>query len=270
MLRLTPCVRQPPPSGLFTVVELVVLPTNTVPLVNLPEIVLDVTDAYVTASVTPVDVCPLFHLTDPLAVPGFEYAMSCPQFSLSASLASTVRTPLVIPAVPMQPESVPFAMRVWATLTVGDTGGDNVSVPASDVHVNTVAALPGDVVGDEADVADAAGAELLDEELLEHAGRNAAIAMTAAVVTNKCRRTRVTSEPPKMGRAPYIATGTSLRPSNSGSPLRSAVDLRSNCFGRAATHPRTLMRSPLPTEPIRGRRPERWCPSHCTCSSCPR
>ena len=226
MLRLTPCVRQPPPSGLFTVVELVVLPTNTVPLVNLPEIVLDVTDAYVTASFAPVDVLPLFHLTDPLAVPGFEYAMSCPQFNLSVSLASTVRTPLVIPGVPEQPESVPFAVRVWATLTVGDTGGDNVSVPTSDVHVNTVAAPPGDDVGDEADVVDPAGAELLDEELLEHAGRNTAIAITVAVVTKGCRRTRVTSEPAKMGRAPYIAAGTSLRPSTSGSPSRSGADLR--------------------------------------------
>ncbi len=207
MLRLTPCVRQPPPSGLFTVVELVVLPTNTVPLVNLPEIVLDVTDAYVTASFAPVDVCPLFHLTDPLAVPGFEYAMSCPQFSLSVSLASTVSNPLVIPGVPVQPESVPFAMRVWATLTVGDTGGDNVRVPASDVQVSTVAEPPGDVVADEADVVDPAGAELLDEELLEHAGKSAAIAITAAVVTTRCLRTRVASEPAKMGRAPYIAIG---------------------------------------------------------------
>jgi hypothetical protein len=190
-----PSVRQPPPFGLFTVVELVVLPTNTVPLVNLPEIELEVTVAYVTASFAPVDVCPLFHLTDPLAVPGFEYEMSCPQFSLSVSLASTVRTPLVIPGVPVQPESVPFAVRVWATLTVGDTGGDNVSVPVSDVHVNAVAAPSGNVVGDEADVVDAAGAELLDEELLEHAGRKAAIAITAAVVTTRRRRTRVTSEP---------------------------------------------------------------------------
>jgi hypothetical protein len=191
VLRLTPAVRQPPPSGLFTVVEVVVLPTNAVPLVNLPEIVLDVTDAYVRARLAPVDVLPLFHLTDTFAVPGFEYEMTCAQLSLSVAPASTVKPPLVIPGVPVQPESVPFAVRVWTTLTVGDTGGDNVSVPASAVHVNTVAAPAGDVVADEADVVDPAGAELFDEELLEHAGRNAVIAINVAVATTRSLRTHI-------------------------------------------------------------------------------
>jgi hypothetical protein len=209
VLRFTPCVMQPPPFGLFTVVEVEVLPTNAVPLVNLPEIVLVVTEEYVTASFAPVDVVPLFHLTDRLAVPGFVYARTCAQFSFAGSLSRKVSSPLVIPDVPVQSESVPFAVRVWATLTVADTGGDNVSVPANFVHVNTVDPPAGDVVADEADVVDPAGAvggaELLDEELLEHAGRNAAIAITVAAVTTRRLRTRVTSVSAKMGDAPYIA-----------------------------------------------------------------
>jgi hypothetical protein len=211
VLRLTPWVMQPPPFGLFTVVEVDVLPTNAVPLVNLPEIVLVVTEEYVTASFAPVDVFPLFHLTDALAVPGVVYARTCAQFSFAGSLSRKVRTPLVIPGVPVQPESVPFAARVWATLTVADTGGVSVSVPANFVHVNTVDPPAGAVVADEADVVDSAGAvvvvEFLDEELLEHAGKSAAIAITAAVVTTRCLRTRVASEPAKMGRVPYIAIG---------------------------------------------------------------
>ena len=71
VLKLTPWLTQPPPFGLFTVIDVDVLPTNTSPLVNLPEILVDVTDAYVSAS-SPVDVFPLFHVTDTLAVPGFE------------------------------------------------------------------------------------------------------------------------------------------------------------------------------------------------------
>jgi hypothetical protein len=207
VLRLAPPVRQPPPSGLFAVVEVVVLPTNAVPLVNLPEIVLDVTDAYVRASFVPVDVLPLFHLTDTFAVPGFEYETTCAQLSLSVAPAARVKLPLVIPGVPVQPEIVPFAVRVWATLTVGDTGGDNVSVPASAVHVNAVVAPAGDVVADDSDVVDAAGAELLGEELLEHAGRTAVIAINTATVTTRSLRTRVTPAPANMAGASYVAIG---------------------------------------------------------------
>jgi hypothetical protein len=70
----------------------------------------------------------------------------------------------------------------------------------------------GGVVVDGADVVDSAGAfvvaEPLDDELLEHAGRSAAIAMSIAVVTTRCLRTRTTSVPARIGRTPYIATGT--------------------------------------------------------------
>jgi hypothetical protein len=87
---------------------------------------------------------------------------------------------------------------VWATLTVGDTGGVNVSVPAKDVHVNAAVAVGDeDGVGDEADVVDAAGGELLGELLLEHAGRNAEIAINAAIERTRRLRTRVTSVPAK-------------------------------------------------------------------------
>jgi hypothetical protein len=177
-------VTQPPPFGVFTVDAVDVLPTNAVPLVNLPEIVLDVTEAYVTASFAPIDVFPLSHLTDTLAVPGSVYVRSSAQFNFVVSFSTKVRTPLAIPGVPVQPERVPFAVSVWATLTVSDTGGDNVSVPANFVHVNSVA--PGvDVAADEADVVDPAGAVVagLLEELLEHAGANAVIAINIAVVT---------------------------------------------------------------------------------------
>jgi hypothetical protein len=51
-----------------------------------------------------------------------------------------VATPLVIPAVPVQPEIVDFDDTLWVTLTVGLTGGVNVAVPAILVHVNTGAA----------------------------------------------------------------------------------------------------------------------------------
>jgi hypothetical protein len=199
VLRLTPWLTQPPPFGLFTVIDVDVLPTNTSPLVNLPEILVDVTDAYVSANCAPVDVFPLFHLTDTLAVPGFVYAMTCAQFSFSDSSARKVKSPPVIPGVPVQPERVPSAASVWATLTVGDTGGVSVSVPAKVVHVNTVAAVVDEVdVADGADVVDAAGAELLDEALLEHAGRNAEIAINVAVVKTRRLRTRVTSVPAKL------------------------------------------------------------------------
>ena len=204
MLRLTPPVRQPPPTGLFAVVEVVVLPTNAVPPVNLPEIVVAATVAYVRASPDPVDVLPLFHLTDTLAVPGFEYVMTCAQLSLSVAPPDTVKSPLVIPGVPVQPEIVPLAVRVWATLAVGDTGGVNVSVPASPVHVNAVAAPAGDVVTDEAEVVDAEGAELF-EELLEHAGRTTTITINAATETTRRVRTCVTPVPATMGGASYAA-----------------------------------------------------------------
>ncbi|MDP9335846.1 MAG: hypothetical protein M3Q30_21415 [Actinomycetota bacterium] len=197
VLRLTPWLTQPPPFGLFTVIDVDVLPTKTVPLVNLPEILVDVTDAYVSAS-APIDVFPLFHVTDTFAVPGFVYAITCAQFSFSDSSARKVKSPPVMSGVPVQPESVPFAVSVWATLTVGDTGGVNVSVPAKVVHVNTALAVADEaVVGDEADVVDPTGGELLDEALLEHAGRNA-IAINVAVVKTRRLRTRVTSVAAKL------------------------------------------------------------------------
>jgi hypothetical protein len=189
---------QPPPFGLFTVIDVDVLPTNTSPLVSLPEILVDVTDAYVSAS-APVDVFPLFHVIDTLAVPGFAYAITCAQFSFSDSSARKVKSPPVMPGVPVQPESVPLAVSVWATLTVGDTGGVSVNVPAKDVHVNAALAVGDeDGVGDEADVVDPAVGELLDEPLLEHAGRNAEIAINAAIVKTRRLRTRVTSVPAKL------------------------------------------------------------------------
>jgi hypothetical protein len=77
---------------------------------------------------------------------------------------------------------------------VGDTGGVNVSVPASAVHDNADAEPAGDVVPDDAEVVDAEGAELLGE-LLEHAGRTAVIAINAATVTTNRVRTCVTPVP---------------------------------------------------------------------------
>jgi hypothetical protein len=119
------------------------------------------------------------------------------------SVTTKLSSPLVIPGVPVQPESVPFAESVWVAVTVGEIGGDKVSVPANFVQVNTAAA-PG------AEVVVSSGAfvveELLGEELLEHAGSNAAIAINIAVTT-RCLRTRATSVPANMGRAPYRATG---------------------------------------------------------------
>jgi hypothetical protein len=205
--RLTPFVTQPPPFGLFVVVALDVLPTNAVPPVNLPAIVLVATDSYVTARFEPVDVFPLFHLTDALAVPGCAYVRIPAQFSFVVSFSTKVRAPLVIPGVPVQPESVPLAVSVWATLTVGEIGGESVNVPANFVHVNTAAPPAGNVV------VDTAGAvvvvpELLDEELLEHAARNAVVAINIAVVTTRCLRTCRTSVPAKMGGRPYIAIAT--------------------------------------------------------------
>jgi len=198
VLKLTPWLTQPPPFGLFTVIDVDVLPTNTSPLVNLPEILVDVTDAYVSAS-SPVDVFPLFHVTDTLAGPGFEYAIACAQFSFSDSWARKVKSPPVMQGVPVQPESVPFAGSVCATLTVGDTGGVNVSVPAKDVHVNAAVAVGAEEgVGDEDGEVDAVDGELLDEPLLEHAGRNTEIAINAAIVNTRRLRTRVTSVPAKL------------------------------------------------------------------------
>jgi hypothetical protein len=57
------------------------------PAVIWPEIKNFVTSWKVTTNPDPVDVVPLFHLTDRLAVLGFEYEMSCAQFSLSVTLA---------------------------------------------------------------------------------------------------------------------------------------------------------------------------------------
>src|SRR5207248_1320252 len=83
------------------------------------------------------------------------------QFSLSASLAESVRSPLVIPGVPVQPESVPVTLMSCASLTVGATGGDNVSFPVKVVQANALFNVP----GDEADVLDPAPAALLAEAL---------------------------------------------------------------------------------------------------------
>ena len=196
VLRLTPLVTQPPPFGWFVVVAFVVLPTNAVPPVNLPEIVLVATESYVTASLSAVEVVPLFHLTDTLAVPGCVYVRRSEHFTFAVSVTTKLSSPLVIPGVPVQLESVPFAESVWVAVTVGEIGGDNVSVPANFVQVNTAAA-PGD------DVVVSSGAfvveELLGEELLEHAGSNAAIAINI-VVTTRCLRTRTTSVPVRNGR----------------------------------------------------------------------
>jgi hypothetical protein len=112
VFRLTPFVTQPPPIGLLTVVAVDVLPTNTVPLVNLPEIVLVVTAWYVTARFAPVDVFPLLHVTDAFAVPGCVYVTISAQFSFALTFATKVSFPLVIPGVPVQSESVPFAESV--------------------------------------------------------------------------------------------------------------------------------------------------------------
>jgi hypothetical protein len=71
VLRLAPSVVQPPPSGVFTVAAVDVLPTNTSPPVTWPEIVVFVTDSNPTTNSAPVDVFPLFHLTVTLAVLGF-------------------------------------------------------------------------------------------------------------------------------------------------------------------------------------------------------
>ena len=208
VLKLTPALVQPPPSGALLVFEVDVLPTNAVPPVSLPEIVLTCTDAYVKASLSPTDVVPSFHFTETFAVLGFVYEMSCEQFSASVFSALNVNSPLVIPGVPVQPESVPVAVSVWGSLTVGDTGGDNVSFPANAVHVNPVDPPDGAVVlvvavvSDDADVVVSGGADFL--ELLEHAGRIATIAINVRVVTTRFLRTRVTSVPAKMGRAPYI------------------------------------------------------------------
>src|SRR5438445_12987775 len=125
--------------------------------------------------------------------------MSSAQFSFSASLASSVRSPLVSPGVPVQPESVPVTLILCASLTVGDTGGVNVSFPAKVVQVNALVA----VEGAEVDVVDPAPAELLDED--PHADRNTMTAIKVPVVTTRCLRMRVTSVLVKMG-APYIAT----------------------------------------------------------------
>src|SRR5207245_4547818 len=93
---------------------------------------------------------PLSHLMDTVAVVGFVYAMSPAQFSLSAGLAVKVRSPLVIPAVPVQPESLPVALSVWVSLVVGDNGGVTVSVPVNVVQVSE----PPAGVDDEDDGAD--------------------------------------------------------------------------------------------------------------------
>jgi hypothetical protein len=74
--------------------------------------VLVATDSYVTASFEPVEVFPLFHLTDALAVPGCVYVRISAQFSFAVSFSTKVSAPLVIPGVPVQPVSVPFAVRV--------------------------------------------------------------------------------------------------------------------------------------------------------------
>ncbi|MDQ1458165.1 MAG: hypothetical protein QOH28_3785 [Actinomycetota bacterium] len=99
----------------------------------------------------------------------------------------------------MQPESVPVTLMLCASLTVGDTGGDNVSFPVKVVQVNALV----DVEDDDVDVVDPAGAELLDED--PHADRNTMTAINVPVVTTRCLRIRVTSVLVKMG-APYIAT----------------------------------------------------------------
>src|SRR4029078_12271423 len=101
------------------------------------------------------------------AVPGCVYVRRSEHFTFAVSVTTKLSSPLVIPGVPVQPESVPFAESVWVAVTVGEIGGDKVSVPANFVQVNTAAA-PG------AEVVVSSGAfvvgELLGEELLGDTG----------------------------------------------------------------------------------------------------
>jgi hypothetical protein len=106
-------------------------------------------------------------------------------------------------------------VSVWATLTVGDTGGVSVNVPAKEVHVNAAFAVGDeDGVGDEAVVVDPAGGEVLDDPLLEHAGRNAEIAINAAIVKTRRLRTRVTSVPAKLVAHPTSSARRATRRDN--------------------------------------------------------
>jgi hypothetical protein len=211
VLRLTPCAVQPLPSGVFAVAVVAVLPTNTSPPVKLPEIVVFVTCSNATVKLSPVDVFPLSHLMDTVAVVGFVYAMSPAQFSLSAGLALKVRSPLVMPGVPVQPVSLPVAVSVWVSLVVGDSGGVTVSVPVKPVQVNEPVAGVDDE-DDGADVVDPDPALLLDED--PHADRTTMTAINVPVVTTRCLRMRVTSVLVNMCAAPYIAVGTAV-----GEPL---------------------------------------------------
>ena len=205
VLRLTPCAVQPLPSGVFCVAVVAVLPTNTSPPVKSPEIVVFVTCSNATVKLSPVDVFPLSHLMVTVEVVGFVYAMSSEQFSLSAGLAVKVRSPLVIPAVPVQPESLPVALSVWVSLVVGDSGGVTVSVPVNVVQVSEPPAGVDD--DDGADVVDPDPALLfLDED--PHADRTTMTAINVPVVTTRCLRMRVTSVLVNMCAAPYIAVGT--------------------------------------------------------------
>lgn len=183
---------------MFTVPAVAVLPTNMLPAVTLPEIKNFVTSWKVTRNPDPVDVVPLFHVTDRTALLGFEYAMSCAQFSLSVILTSRVRSPLVISGVPVQPESLPATLILWASLTVGDTGGDKFRLAVKVVQVNTLAEAGDDVVDPE-------GAELLDED--PHADSNTMTAISVPVETTRCLRMRVSSVLVKKGAGPYISSG---------------------------------------------------------------
>jgi hypothetical protein len=71
---------------------------------------------------------------------------------------------------------------VWASLTVGDTGGDKFRLPAKVVQVNALAEAGDDVVDPE---------ELLDED--PHADSNTMTAINVPVEPTRCLRMRVTS-----------------------------------------------------------------------------
>jgi hypothetical protein len=148
-----------------------------VPASNRPEIRKFATVAKLTTNSDPVDVDPLFHLMERLEdLFGFVYAISCAQFSLSVSEARSVRSPLVIPGAPVQPDSVAVTLMLCDSLTVGDTGGVSVSFPARVVHVN-VFPEAGDDVG--VDVVE--DEDFLDED--PHADNNTMTAINAPVET---------------------------------------------------------------------------------------
>ena len=136
---------QPPFNGVNTTVAMTLLPLNCVPPEILPVTFTVAVATGVSVSFAAVDVFLLFHVIELDAVDGFLEFTSVVQLPAVVGFERKVNFPLVMPLVPVQPDTEPVAFTVDLTFFVLESfgaGGVHTAVPVSFAHVKPVVAEP--------------------------------------------------------------------------------------------------------------------------------